>query len=87
MKPISNKELLAAGLVILNLLVLTPVAWVAGYIWDETQQWRRDTEQQIQQLGTEINNFRTEMALNFVTRAEFQEHSNRVNDRLINQSK
>ena len=69
------------------MLVLTPCAWVAGYVWDETKQWRRKTDEQIRQLDTEISHCRTEMAMDYVTRAEFQEHSNRINERLINTGK
>ncbi len=83
-RPLKGRELLAAGLVLLNVLVLTPCAWIAGHLWEETKRWRSDTEQQVRQLETGLNDVKADMALHYVTRAEFQSHKDRVNDRLIN---
>ncbi|PJE80651.1 hypothetical protein CI610_00312 [invertebrate metagenome] len=75
-----RQHLLTAGLVLFNIMVLAPCAFIAGHIWEETQRWRAETEQQIDELTCKLSQFRATS----VTREELLQHLDRINDRLIN---
>ncbi|MCG7915909.1 MAG: hypothetical protein JAY71_18745 [Candidatus Thiodiazotropha weberae] len=76
----TKQQILAAALVSLNLLVLSPCAWIAGYLWEEHKAWQQDADDRIDELYQKVAMYRQEC----VDREELDAHLNRLNDRLIN---
>ena len=72
------KKLIPVFLVVLNILILTPVAWIAGHLYEEDQQWKEDVEQRLD----DISDLSHSCMKNYVTYDEFNPIIDRITDRL-----
>ncbi len=72
------KKLIPVFLVVLNILVLTPIVWIAGYIWEENQQWQENIEQRLDDIEKQSLRFMND----YVTYDELNSIIDRITDRL-----
>ncbi|WP_420588197.1 hypothetical protein [Bacterioplanoides sp.] len=79
---LSYKQIGAIVLVLVNILLVGPGGWILKHLWDETQTFRNETKDQIDDLQKQLSELQVELSTNYLPRKSFSNYKEEMGEAL-----
>lgn len=77
---LSYKQLGAIILILINVILVGPGGWTLKHLWDETQKFRTETKDQIDDLQNQLNQLQVDLSGKYVTRQTFSDYREQMGE-------
>ncbi len=77
---ISLAQIGATALVVLNILLVALGGWLLNRIWENTIEFRNETDGELKKLRSELAQFRVDLSSGYVTQESFNDYRAQVTE-------